>query len=85
MVNYLYDIETIESNHEAFVNDGTVMRSAEVDALLAAEHISVPNSGQPERQETTGGSVIESHELQVANSNSPTSQLQLYAKENFHE
>ena len=38
MVNYLYDIETIESNHEAFVNDGTVMRSANVDALLAAEH-----------------------------------------------
>jgi malonyl-CoA decarboxylase len=35
MVNYLYDVATIESNHEAFVNDGTVMRSAEVDALLA--------------------------------------------------
>jgi malonyl-CoA decarboxylase len=44
MVNYLYDIETIESNHEAFVNDGTVMRSADVDALLAAEHISAPSS-----------------------------------------
>jgi malonyl-CoA decarboxylase len=43
MVNYLYDIETIESNHEAFVNDGTVMRSMEVDALLAAEHVSAPN------------------------------------------
>ncbi|WP_283805885.1 malonyl-CoA decarboxylase family protein [Bradyrhizobium sp. ARR65] len=50
MVNYLYDIETIESNHEAFVNDGTVMRSAEVDALLAAEHISAPN---PELAENT--------------------------------
>ena len=37
MVNYLYDLETIESNHEAFVNDGTVMRSAAVDALLTAE------------------------------------------------
>jgi malonyl-CoA decarboxylase len=44
MVNYLYDIETIESNHEAFVNDGTVMRSADIDALLAAEHISAPSS-----------------------------------------
>jgi malonyl-CoA decarboxylase len=44
MVNYLYDIETIESNHEAFVNDGTVMRSADVDALLAAEHILAPSS-----------------------------------------
>src|SRR6266436_2618245 len=38
MVNYLYDVETIESNHEAFVNDGTVMRSADIDALLAAKH-----------------------------------------------
>jgi malonyl-CoA decarboxylase len=37
MVNYLYDIETIESNHEAFVNDETVMRSADVDALLAVD------------------------------------------------
>ena len=37
MVNYLYDVETIESNHEAFVNDGTVMRSADVDALLASD------------------------------------------------
>jgi malonyl-CoA decarboxylase len=40
MVNYLYDIETIERNHEAFVNDGTVMRSEGVEALLAAEHTS---------------------------------------------
>ena len=38
MVNYLYDVATIERNHEAFVNDGTVMRAAEVDALL------LPNS-----------------------------------------
>jgi malonyl-CoA decarboxylase len=41
MVNYLYDVATIESNHEAFVNDGTVMRSAEVDSLLAP----TPESG----------------------------------------
>jgi malonyl-CoA decarboxylase len=44
MVNYLYDVATIESNHEAFVNDGTVMRSADVDALLAADAVSAPNS-----------------------------------------
>jgi malonyl-CoA decarboxylase len=37
MVNYLYDPQTIERNHEAFVNDGTVMRSADVDALLTVE------------------------------------------------
>jgi malonyl-CoA decarboxylase len=36
MVNYLYDPETIEANHEAFAHDGTVVRSAEVDALLVA-------------------------------------------------
>ena len=34
MVNYLYDPEQIEANHEAFVR-GTVARSAAVDALLA--------------------------------------------------
>ena len=34
MVNYLYDPEQIEANHEAFVR-GTVVRSAAVDALLA--------------------------------------------------
>jgi malonyl-CoA decarboxylase len=45
MVNYLYDVETIERNHEAFVNDGTVMRSAEVDALLSAELVPVPHPG----------------------------------------
>jgi malonyl-CoA decarboxylase len=44
-VNYLYDVATIESNHEAFVNDGTVMRAAEVDALLAADPVSTPNQG----------------------------------------
>jgi malonyl-CoA decarboxylase len=36
MVNYLYDPETIEANHEAFAHDGTVARSAGVDALLVA-------------------------------------------------
>jgi malonyl-CoA decarboxylase len=35
MVNYLYDPEQIEANHEAFVR-GTVVRSAAIDALLAA-------------------------------------------------
>jgi malonyl-CoA decarboxylase len=35
MVNYLYDLPSIEANHEAFVRDRTVARSAEVAALLA--------------------------------------------------
>jgi malonyl-CoA decarboxylase len=34
MVNYLYDHDTIEDNHEAFVRDGTIVRSPEVDALM---------------------------------------------------
>jgi malonyl-CoA decarboxylase len=36
MVNYLYDHDQIEANHEAFVH-GTIVRSAEVEALLDAE------------------------------------------------
>jgi malonyl-CoA decarboxylase len=80
MVNYLYDIETIESNHEAFVNDRTVMRSADVDALLAAENILAPNSGEPESQVANEG--LRSN---LTNSNFPNSQLQLNANENFHE
>src|SRR6267154_795488 len=34
MVNYLYDRDAINDNHEAFVRDGAVVRSPEVDALL---------------------------------------------------
>jgi len=35
MVNYLYDPDTIEANHEVFVHSGTVARSAQVDGLLS--------------------------------------------------
>jgi malonyl-CoA decarboxylase len=34
MVNYLYDHDSIENNHEAFVRDGTIVRSPGVDALM---------------------------------------------------
>jgi malonyl-CoA decarboxylase len=34
MVNYLYDHDSIEDNHELFVRDGTIVRSPDVDALL---------------------------------------------------
>jgi malonyl-CoA decarboxylase len=34
MVNYLYDHDSIEENHEAFVRDGSIVRSPDVDALL---------------------------------------------------
>jgi malonyl-CoA decarboxylase len=36
MVNYLYDHDSIEDNHEAFVRDATIVHSPEVDALLQA-------------------------------------------------
>jgi malonyl-CoA decarboxylase len=36
MVNYLYDHDSIEDNHEAFVRDRTIVRSPDVDALLEA-------------------------------------------------
>jgi hypothetical protein len=42
------EIEAIESNHEAFVNDGSVMRYADIGALLATGHISAPNSSLAE-------------------------------------
>ena len=34
MVNYLYDPETIEANHESFVKSGRVARSGEVEGLV---------------------------------------------------
>jgi malonyl-CoA decarboxylase len=36
MVNYLYDHDSIEDNHEAFARDRTIVRSPDVDALLEA-------------------------------------------------
>ena len=33
MVNYLYDHDSIENNHEAFARGGTIVRSPDVDAL----------------------------------------------------
>ena len=34
MVNYLYDHDSIENNHEAFVRGGTIVRSPDVDVLM---------------------------------------------------
>jgi malonyl-CoA decarboxylase len=34
MVNYLYDHDSIEDNHESFVRDGIIVRSPDVDMLL---------------------------------------------------
>ncbi|MFC3124760.1 malonyl-CoA decarboxylase [Pseudoroseomonas globiformis] len=45
MVNYLYDPDEIEANHEAFTRSGAVARSAEVDALVTAPALLLPRSG----------------------------------------
>jgi malonyl-CoA decarboxylase len=47
MVNYLYDPEAIEANHEAFVRHGTVARSVGVDALLAPAGRPTPSRRRP--------------------------------------
>ena len=37
MVNYLYDLDEIEKNHEAFANQGEVMASGAVRRMLRGE------------------------------------------------
>ena len=37
MVNYLYRLDDIEKNHEAYANDGTVVASSAVKKLLKGE------------------------------------------------
>ena len=46
MVNYLYDPEAIEANHEIFARDGTVVRSPSIDALLGPP-ATPPGAGRP--------------------------------------
>ncbi len=48
MVNYLYDLSTVETNHEAYANDGVIVASSLVTKLLrgkpiAEEHVPVKN------------------------------------------
>jgi malonyl-CoA decarboxylase len=50
MVNYLYDHDSIEDNHEAFVRDGTIVRSADVDALLEPEPMRGARTNAAERR-----------------------------------
>ena len=45
MVNYLYELKSVEKNHEAFANHGKVVASARVGKLLKA--ISHPNVVRP--------------------------------------
>jgi len=49
MVNYLYDPDTIEANHEAFVRSGAVARSPTVDAMLSLPSPLAPADPPPRR------------------------------------
>lgn len=62
MVNYLYDPESIEANHEAFTRSGTVARSAAVEAMLARPRLPAPAAaaGRGRLPRLLGGSGSES-------------------------
>ncbi len=62
MVNYLYDPEQIEANHEAFVHTGRVARSAEVDALMKRPR-KARTSGTQENE--PGGAVMKTQHIKV--------------------
>ena len=40
MVNYLYELKDIESNHEAYINEGVIAASKTVRSLLKSTDIS---------------------------------------------
>jgi malonyl-CoA decarboxylase len=47
IVNYLYDLDTIEDHHEAFVRDGTIVWSRDVDILLETDPTTGPRTKTP--------------------------------------
>ena len=49
MVNYLYDLNAIEANHEAFVHNGVVARSVQVEALLTSPNPLQPDNSSAQR------------------------------------
>ena len=52
MVNYLYDPEAIEANHEAFARDGIVVRSPAVDEILGRTRPAAASQAITRREET---------------------------------
>jgi malonyl-CoA decarboxylase len=56
MVNYLYDPDSIEANHEAFTRSGAVARSALVDGLLALPALVAPKGRSAYLPRLLGGS-----------------------------
>ncbi len=53
MVNYLYDLKTVDTNHEAYSRNGVVIASREVHALLDPKL-----SAQPTRRHSNGQSPL---------------------------
>ena len=50
MVNYLYDHDTTEDNHEVFVRDGTIVHSPDVDNLPETDPARGVRNKMPEQQ-----------------------------------
>ena len=49
MVNYLYDLATVEANHEAYVNEGVIAASNPVKKLLRGKPATEVQSPQPKQ------------------------------------
>ena len=47
MVNYLYDLSTVEANHEAYVNDGAIMASNQATKLLRGKSVAETTEPTP--------------------------------------
>jgi malonyl-CoA decarboxylase len=61
MANYLYDPATIVGNHEAFARDGTVVRSADVDALMKVNDLDTPHGYRQREPSSIPGHVTTIH------------------------
>jgi malonyl-CoA decarboxylase len=50
MVNYLYELDDVERNHEAYVNQGTIVAARRIESLARAlrwPEAGVPAQSQP--------------------------------------
>ncbi len=49
MVNYLYDLASVEANHEAYANDGVIVASNQVTKLLRGKPVAEEQSPVPKQ------------------------------------
>jgi malonyl-CoA decarboxylase len=49
MVNYLYDLSSVDANHEAYVNDGVIVASNQVTKLLRGKPVAEEHSPAPKQ------------------------------------